>query len=348
MRIAIVVGLLVGFAVAQDSPRVYYVNGELFQQLTDHGVTVTIGMKDEGKTKPIWMTVYVVNDSNDAVTVFPAGITLHENSPKDEELRMKTERELDKSVGHHVFWGQVIAGVGAGLSRDIRTARTTDSYGNSFTTVVNTPDYEAQARWLAWADARAAQGEAVKNLIGHDYLRATTIFQGSRFAGKLCFTRDKAFATGAARITLGTRNYIFPLPPSASAKAPTAAPQLPAVGALSIAPSNTDAAPASDTQPQTNSAPKAGVLGVAGANWTDRGFSGVEITDIAPDSAAETAGLHVGYVITDLNGKHIHSTDDLAAALSENGPGAQITIGYLVRTNLGWMPGSAPTVLTNK
>src|SRR5436305_1574864 len=105
MRIAIVVVLLMGLAVAQDSPRVYYVNGELFQQLTDHGVTVTLGLKDEGKAN--WITVYVVNDSNDAVTVFPSGISLHEHSPKDQELRMKTERELDKSVGHHVFWGQV-------------------------------------------------------------------------------------------------------------------------------------------------------------------------------------------------------------------------------------------------
>jgi len=64
-----------------------------------------------------WLIVYVVNDSNDAVNILPTSISLHENSSKDEELKVKTEKQLDKSVGQRVFWGQVIAGIGVGLSR---------------------------------------------------------------------------------------------------------------------------------------------------------------------------------------------------------------------------------------
>jgi len=213
--------------------------------------------------------------------------------------------------------------------------------------VVNTPDYEAQARWLAWADARAAEGEEVKNLINHDYLRATTIFPGSRFAGRLCFNRDKAFQTGEGRINLGARTYVFPLPASASAPTPHSAPELPSVGTLSAA--NVDPAPTSSSDPQqSSSSTKAGVLGVSGANWINQGITGVEILDIAPNSAAQAAGLHVGYVITDVNGRKLQSTEDLADVLRQNGPGSEISIDYLFRSNLGWMPGASTVVLRNR
>src|SRR5438874_1637370 len=133
-------------AWAQEQPRVYYVDGELFQQLTDRGVTVILGIKDDGRSN--WLTVSVDNDSNGAVTILPSAITLYEKSPKDQELRMKSEKDLGKSIGHHVFWGQMVASVGIALSRNISTSTTSDAYGNSFRTVENTPDYEAQARWL--------------------------------------------------------------------------------------------------------------------------------------------------------------------------------------------------------
>jgi S1-C subfamily serine protease len=90
------------------------------------------------------------------------------------------------------------------------------------------------------------------------------------------------------------------------------------------------------------------MLGVSGANWTEGGVNGVEIMDVAPDSAAETARLRVGYVITDVNGRHIRSTEDLAGVLAQNGPSSRITVGYIVKTNLGWMPSEATAVLTNK
>jgi len=100
--------------------------------------------------------------------------------------------------------------------------------------------------------------------------------------------------------------------------------------------------------PSTAARPQAGVLGVSGANWTEGGFTGVEILDVAPDSAAETANLHVGCVITDIIGRHLRSTEDPAAVLAQNGPGSRMIVGYIVKTNLGWMPGESAVVLTNR
>jgi hypothetical protein len=323
--------LLARMAAAQDSLRVYYIDGQALEQITDHDVTVTVSLKDAGKVN--WLTVYVVNDSDDPVNVIPATITLHQTSPKDEDLRLKTESELQRAAGRGVFWGQVVANIGAGLS----------SYVSAKT---HTPDYEAQARWLAHADALAARGQAVAGVIGHDYLRATTLFPGSRFAGKLCFSRDKSFGSGTALITFGARIYQFPLPAPASTPTPSSAPELPTVGALTSASAKNDPVEAETESPTTTH--KAGVLGVSGANWTEGGVNGVEILDVAPDSAADAAGLHTGYVITVIGGRHIRSTEDLAGVLAQNGPGSRITVDYLFKTNLGWMPNQKVVVLTNR
>src|SRR5713101_2193297 len=258
-------------AAQQDSLRLYYVDGQSLEQITDHDVTVTVSLKDTGKVN--WLTVYVVNDSDDPVNVVPTTITLHQTSPKDEDLRLKTERELQRAVGHGVFWGQVVANIGAGLT----------IYASE--KLVHTPDYEAQARWLARADALAARGQAVAGVIGHEYLRATTLFPGSRFAGKLCFSRDKSFGSGMALITFGERTYQFPLPAPASTPTPSSAPELPTVGALTSAPAQND--PAEEETESPTATHKAGVLGVSGANWTEGGVNGVEVSDVAPDSAAE-------------------------------------------------------------
>ncbi len=324
--------LLARMAVAQDSLRVYYVDGQSLEQITDHDVTVTVSLKDEGKVN--WLTVYVVNDSDDPVNVVPTNITLHQTSPKDEELRLKTERELQRAVGRGVFWGQVVANIGAGLT----------FYGSA--KAVGTPDYEAQARWLARADVLAARGQAVAGVIGHEYLGTTTLFPGSRFAGKLCFSRDKSFGSGMARITFGARIHQFPLPAPASTSTPSSAPELPTVGALtSASEKNNLAAEAMESQTPTH---RAGVLGVSGANWTQGGVNGVEVLDVAPDSAADAAGLRIGYVITVVGGRPIRSTRDLAAVLAQNGPGSRIIVGYLFKTNLGWMPSQTAVVLTNR
>ncbi len=319
-------------AAQQDVLRVYYVNGQALEQITDHDVTVTVSLKDEGKAN--WLTVYVVNDSDDPVNVVPTTITLHQTSPKDEDLRLKPERELQRAVGRGVFWGQVIANVGAELS----------FYGSE--KAVHTPDYEGQARWLARADALAARGQAVAGVIGREYLRATTLFPGSRFAGKLCFTRDKSFGSGVALITFGARNYQFPLPAPASTPTPSSAPELPTVGALTSASAMNNTAEEETESPTATG--KAGVLGVSGANWTEGGVNGVEVLDVAPDSAAEAGGLRIGCIITVMGGRHIRSTEDLASVLAQNSPGSRIMVSYLFKSNLGWMPSQTVVVLTNR
>ncbi len=118
-------------------------------------------------------------------------------------------------------------------------------------------------------------------------------------------------------------------------------------------PSKAPPAPSTPTTPapsaiETDAAPSAGVLGVSGANWTEGGVSGVEILDVAPDSAAQTAGLRPGYVITEINGRHVRSTEDLAAMLAQSGPGGRIAVAYIVKTGLGWMPSETSAVLTNR
>lgn len=322
--------LLTQMAAAQDSLRVYYLDGQSLEQITDNDVTVTVSLKEAGKVN--WLTVYVVNDSDDPVNVVPTSITLHQTSPKDEDLRLKTERELQKSVGRGVFWGQVAANIAAEVT----------FYASAKT--VHTPDYEAQARWLARADALAARGQAVAGVTGHEYLRATTLFPGSRFAGKLCFNRDKSFGSGMARITFGARTYEFPLPAPASTPTPSSAPELPTVGALTSASAKND--PAEEEMESSTAPRKSGILGVSCANWTEGGVNGVKVLDVAPDSAAEAAGLRIGYIITVVGGRHIRSTDDLADVLAHNSPGTRITMSYLFRTNLGWMPSQAVVVLT--
>jgi S1-C subfamily serine protease len=69
---------------------------------------------------------------------------------------------------------------------------------------------------------------------------------------------------------------------------------------------------------------------------------------VALGSPAEIAGLHVHEVITDVNGKKIRSTDDLADVLGQNGPGSKITVGYIFKSNLGWMPKETLIILADK
>ena len=77
------------------------------------------------------------------------------------------------------------------------------------------------------------------------------------------------------------------------------------------------------------------MLGASGTNWEQGGVRGVEILGIAPDSAAEVSGLHTGDVITDVNGRKIRSTQDLAGVLVQNGPGRRISVGLYVQEQLG-------------
>ncbi len=67
--------------------------------------------------------------------------------------------------------------------------------------------------------------------------------------------------------------------------------------------------------------------------------------EVAENSAAELAGLRVGYVITEVDDKRIVTTNDLAAELAKRGPGTRLHIVYLVHTNLGWMPQKTSAIL---
>ena len=93
---------------------------------------------------------------------------------------------------------------------------------------------------------------------------------------------------------------------------------------------------------------RAGVLGVSVANWVEGDVSGVEILEVADNSPAQIAGLHVHDVITDVNGQTIRSNGDLAAVLGQNGPGSKIIVGYVFKSNLGWMPKETLIILADK
>jgi len=324
--------LLAKQATAEDSLHVYYYNGESIEQMSLRGVTVTVTLKDTGKLNQV--AVYVDNGSSDAVNVIPSNIALHQNSPKDEDLRMKSEQEVQKIAGQRAFWGQVAAGVGTGLNR-AKDKITADSEHDP-STKADPPGYDAQARWLAHVDELGQRGKTVT--LGHAYLRGSTVFPGSKFAGVLWFDRDQAFASGMVRIALGPRTYLFPFPPPESATTPAipGQPDAQKVPGKSLS---------LHQEPGAPSASKAGVLGVSGETWIEGGVGGVHILEVAQNSAAELAGLRAGFVITEVDAKRIRSTEDLAAALAQKGPGTRVSIAYLIRTNLGWMPKDMTVIL---
>ena len=74
----------------------------------------------------------------------------------------------------------------------------------------------------------------------------------------------------------------------------------------------------------------------------------LKFLNIAPDSAAALAGLRIHEVIIEANGQHIRSTEDLAAVLAQNAASSEITLGYLCKSNLGWMRAEAVVVLPKK
>ena len=321
--------LLVRLAAAEDSLHVYYYGGQPIEQMNIGGVTVTISVKDNGKFNQV--AVYVDNHSSESANVIPANITLHQNTPKDGDLAPKSDQEVQK-IGGHSAVGHVVSGVGAGL------ARTKDKVtGKDDSSAAKTPpDYDAQARWLAHADELAQKGQTVT--LGKSYLRSTTVFPGTQLAGVLWFDRDDAFASGAVQVVLGSRNYQFPFPPPEWATTP-ANPAQPDKGPEKV---TTVKVPAGHPQSADS---KHGVLGVEGENWSDSGMSGVRIENIAENSAAASAGLRIGQVITEFDGTPIHSTEDLAAALAQRGPGTRVNVTYLFHTNLGWMAKQTSLIL---
>jgi hypothetical protein len=317
-----------GVAVADDQLHVYYYNGETIEQMTLRNVTVTLSLQDTGRFNQL--AVYVDNSSADAVNVIPANFALHQNAPKQKDLALKSEQEIQK-IGGRGLWSHVAEGVGTGVKR----ARDKVSGQDEEASQSAPADFEAQARWLAQVNELGKRGQT--GTLIRSYLRGSTVFPRSKSSGVLWFDRDDVFAAGTVVVTFGTRAFVFPFPPPASATTP-AAPGKPEK--LREASSDDKAVHSTGSD-----IPKAGVLGVSGEDWTEGTFGGVKILEVAENSAAELAGLRAGYVITEVNGKRIASANDLAVELAKREPGTRLHIVYLVRTNLGWMPQKTSVIL---
>jgi len=331
-RLIILLCLLTGVACAEDPLHVYYYNGETIEQLTVRGVTVTISLNDTGKFNQLG--VFVSNASSDAVNVLPASFTLRQASPKDVDLGLKSESEIQRLAGKHALWTHVTSGVTTSVN--YMKERMAGEDGQSTEAAVQ--DYDSQARWLARVDDLGKRGDT--KTLARSYLRSTTVFPGSKLSGVLWFDRADVFAAGTVKVALGSRVYSFPFPPPSWATTPSNP------GKIEKA-SRRDALPVEASSPSDAAQPnsKSGFLGVYGENWSQDSFGGVRIVEVAENSAAELAGLRIGYVITEIDGKRILTTNDLATELAKRGPGTRLHIVYLVHTNLGWMPQKTSAIL---
>src|SRR5215831_16770703 len=142
-RLIILLCVLVGPALAEDPPHVYYYSGETIEQLTVRGVTVTISPNDTGKFNQL--AVFVDNSSSDAINVLPSSFILHQTNPKDVDLALKSEQEIQHIVGKHALWTHVTSGVTSSVSY----MKDKMSGEEGQTTAAAVEGYDAQARWLA-------------------------------------------------------------------------------------------------------------------------------------------------------------------------------------------------------
>ena len=90
------------------------------------------------------------------------------------------------------------------------------------------------------------------------------------------------------------------------------------------------------------------VLGLSGTDWVENGATGVEILQVFDDSSAQLAGLRKGNVITNVNGVHVRTNQQLTNILTQLEPGTQVSIAYLYRSNLGWMPKETIAILSHE
>lgn len=318
-------------SVSQQSLHVYYYNGECIEQLNIDGIAVSVTFKDLGKINQT--AVYVANDSSDAVNVIPSNFGLHQNSPNDEDLAVRSPQEIEKTIGRRPFLGQVATGVGAELSH----AKDKITGKEKTPSAIIPPGYEARAQYLAHANELAEHGQI--SALAHLYLRGSTVFPNTQLAGILWFDRHEAFASGELRVTLGRRHYAFPFPPPEWATTPST-PDLTTDGTNSADQRSSAQQNASESSPSN-----AGVLGISGETWNENGVEGVKILEVTPSGSAELAGLYAGCLITEVDAVRIHSTQDLTKVLSQRGPGTRVSITYLINTKLGWMPKVGAVIL---
>jgi membrane-associated protease RseP (regulator of RpoE activity) len=112
------------------------------------------------------------------------------------------------------------------------------------------------------------------------------------------------------------------------------------------APEIQNSSPTPVDAPSTKS--QGAVLGINGADWDENGATGVEILQIVENSSAQLAGLRKGNVITNVNGVHVRSNQELTNLLGQLEPGTKVTITYLYRSNLGWMPQETVAILSHE
>jgi len=63
------------------------------------------------------------------------------------------------------------------------------------------------------------------------------------------------------------------------------------------------------------------------------------VTGVVPGGAGDRAGLHIGYLITAVNGVQTHNVLDVSQAIAALPPDvATIKLGYAFPSNLGYMP----------
>lgn len=317
-------------AGAQNPLHVFYYNGEAIEQMTSNGVTVSIGWKDAGRLNQV--AIYVNNGSSVAVNVIASDVSLHESSPKTQDLKLKSQQDVQKLGGRNAF-GQLATKMGTGL------VNAKDRIAGKEGTPVSTapPNFETQVRWLARANELAERGQMAT--LSRMYLRDSTVFPGSTLTGVLWFDRDDASTSTLVRIGFGERDYQFSFPPPAYATTP-ANPNQPDGGGNAEDHSST---PQRDGVP---SSAKAGVLGISGENWNYEGIVGVRVLEVEQNGAADVAGLRPANIITEVDGRKITSIQELAAALEQRGPGSRIHVIYLYWTNLGWMAKEIEVILS--